>query len=152
MASWSCCPPGLTGDRRSGRLLGAQLLGHVGAEIAKRIDILATAIAYGATVEEIGDLDLSYTPPLGSPWGLRLARRPRLDHDGHAPSHLHAVIVRCLGRRRPGRHGRRPQVRLAGPGRPAGRHCWDKPSALPAAPRSPAGPGRGWAGLGRHLK
>jgi len=58
----------LTGDRRSGWLLGAQLLGHVGAEIAKRIEILATAIAYGATVEEISDLDLSYTPPLGSPW------------------------------------------------------------------------------------
>src|SRR6266704_1759696 len=35
---------------------------------AKCIDILATAIAYGATVEEISDLDLSYTPPLGSPW------------------------------------------------------------------------------------
>jgi NADPH-dependent 2,4-dienoyl-CoA reductase/sulfur reductase-like enzyme len=58
----------LTGGRRSGRLLGAQLLGQVGAEIAKRIDILATAIAYGATVEELTDLDLSYAPPLGSPW------------------------------------------------------------------------------------
>jgi NADPH-dependent 2,4-dienoyl-CoA reductase/sulfur reductase-like enzyme len=49
----------LTGDRRSGRLLGAQLLGHLSAEVAKRIDILATAIAYRATIEEIGDLDLS---------------------------------------------------------------------------------------------
>jgi len=58
----------LTGDRRSGRLLGAQLLGHVGAEVAKRIDILATAIAYEASVADLGDLDLSYTPPLGSPW------------------------------------------------------------------------------------
>jgi Pyridine nucleotide-disulphide oxidoreductase, dimerisation domain len=58
----------LTGDRSSGRLLGAQLLGRVGAEVAKRIDILATAIAYGATVQAISDLDLSYTPPLGSPW------------------------------------------------------------------------------------
>ena len=47
----------LTGDRRSGRLLGAQLLGHLSAEVAKRIDILATA--YRATIEEIGDLDLS---------------------------------------------------------------------------------------------
>ena len=48
--------------------MARKLLGHVGAEIAKCIDILATAIAYGATVEEISDLDLSYTPPLGSPW------------------------------------------------------------------------------------
>lgn len=48
----------LTGDRRTGLLLGAQLLGHVGAAIAKCIDILATAIADGATVEEISGLDL----------------------------------------------------------------------------------------------
>jgi len=32
-----------TGDRRTGRLLGAQLVGHRTAEIAKRIDIPATA-------------------------------------------------------------------------------------------------------------
>ncbi|HYK70618.1 MAG TPA: FAD-dependent oxidoreductase [Streptosporangiaceae bacterium] len=58
----------VTGDRRTGRLLGMQLFGHKNAEIAKRIDIAATAIFNGMTVEEISDLDLSYTPPLGSPW------------------------------------------------------------------------------------
>ncbi|MEV0131747.1 FAD-dependent oxidoreductase [Dactylosporangium sp. NPDC050688] len=58
----------VTGDRSTGRLLGAQLLGHHGAEIAKRVDTYATAISYGATVADITDLDLSYTPPLGSPW------------------------------------------------------------------------------------
>jgi NADPH-dependent 2,4-dienoyl-CoA reductase/sulfur reductase-like enzyme len=58
----------ITGDRRTGRLLGAQLLGHRSAEIAKRIDIYATAISAGATVADVSDLDLSYTPPLGSPW------------------------------------------------------------------------------------
>ena len=58
----------LTGDRRTGRLLGMQLFGHKHAEIAKRIDIAATAIYNGMTVEGISDLDLSYTPPLGSPW------------------------------------------------------------------------------------
>jgi len=57
-----------TGDRRSGRLLGVQLVGHLGSEIAKRIDIPATAIFNQMTVESISDLDLSYTPPLGSPW------------------------------------------------------------------------------------
>ena len=57
-----------TGDRRTGRLLGAQLFGHRHAEIAKRIDIAATAIFHGMTVDAISDLDLSYTPPLGSPW------------------------------------------------------------------------------------
>ncbi len=57
-----------TGDRGSGRLLGVQLFGHRHAEIAKRIDIAATAIFHGMTVDAVGDLDLSYTPPLGSPW------------------------------------------------------------------------------------
>ena len=58
----------VTGDRRTGQLLGLQLFGHKHAEIAKRIDIAATAIFNQMTVEAVGDLDLSYTPPLGSPW------------------------------------------------------------------------------------
>jgi NADPH-dependent 2,4-dienoyl-CoA reductase/sulfur reductase-like enzyme len=57
-----------TGDRATGRLLGVQLFGHKNAEVAKRIDIAATAIYNGMTVDAISDLDLSYTPPLGSPW------------------------------------------------------------------------------------
>ena len=58
----------VTGDRATGRLLGLQLFGHKHAEIAKRIDIAATAIFHGMTVDAVSDLDLSYTPPLGSPW------------------------------------------------------------------------------------
>ena len=58
----------VTGDRATGRLLGLQLFGHKDAEIAKRIDIAATAIFHGMTVDAVSDLDLSYTPPLGSPW------------------------------------------------------------------------------------
>ena len=57
-----------TGDLPTGRLLGIQLFGHKHAEIAKRIDIAATAIFNEMTVDAISDLDLSYTPPLGSPW------------------------------------------------------------------------------------
>jgi NADPH-dependent 2,4-dienoyl-CoA reductase/sulfur reductase-like enzyme len=57
-----------TGDRATGRLLGLQLFGHRHAEIAKRIDIAATAIYNGMTIDQVSDLDLSYTPPLGSPW------------------------------------------------------------------------------------
>ena len=57
-----------TGDRVTSRLLGVQLFGHRHAEIAKRIDIAATAIFHGMTIDAISDLDLSYTPPLGSPW------------------------------------------------------------------------------------
>jgi NADPH-dependent 2,4-dienoyl-CoA reductase/sulfur reductase-like enzyme len=57
-----------TGDRPTGRLLGVQLLGHKDTAVAKRIDVAATAIYHGMSVDEISDLDLAYTPPLGSPW------------------------------------------------------------------------------------
>ena len=58
----------VTGDRGTGRLLGMQLFGHRHAEIAKRVDIAAAAIFHGMTTDGLSDLDLSYTPPLGSPW------------------------------------------------------------------------------------
>ena len=58
----------VTGDRTTGLLLGMQLFGHKNAEIAKRTDIAATAIYHAMTVDAVSDLDLSYTPPLGSPW------------------------------------------------------------------------------------
>ena len=54
--------------RRTGQLLGVQLVGHRTAEIAKRIDIPAVAIFNELLVEQLSDLDLSYTPPLVSPW------------------------------------------------------------------------------------
>jgi len=58
----------VTGDRLSGRLLGAQIIGHWRAQVAKRIDVFATALFHGMQVDGLSDLDLSYTPPLGSPW------------------------------------------------------------------------------------
>jgi len=58
----------ITGDTTTGRLLGAQLVGRLGTETAKRVDTFATALHAGLTVAEVSDLDLSYTPPLGSPW------------------------------------------------------------------------------------
>jgi len=51
-----------------GRLAPAQRCAKVADEVAKRIDIAATAIFHDMTVEAVSDLDLSYTPPLGSPW------------------------------------------------------------------------------------
>jgi len=58
----------LTGDRNTGALLGAQILGETPTEAAKRIDTLATALHAGYLVADLLKLDLSYTPPLGSPW------------------------------------------------------------------------------------
>jgi NADPH-dependent 2,4-dienoyl-CoA reductase/sulfur reductase-like enzyme len=58
----------ITGDRRTGRLLGAQIVGHWQAEVAKRIDIFAAALFHEMAVDALNDLDLSYTPPTGAPW------------------------------------------------------------------------------------
>jgi NADPH-dependent 2,4-dienoyl-CoA reductase/sulfur reductase-like enzyme len=50
-------------DPESGLLLGAQAVGTEGVD--KRIDVLATAIRAGMTVDELIDLDLAYSPPYG---------------------------------------------------------------------------------------
>jgi len=53
-------------ERGSGRLLGGQIVGIEGA--AKRIDVLATALHAGFTVDRMIDLDLSYAPPYSPVW------------------------------------------------------------------------------------
>ncbi len=49
---------------RSGRLLGAQAVGEDGVD--KRIDVLATAILGGMTMDDLAELELAYAPPFGS--------------------------------------------------------------------------------------
>jgi NADPH-dependent 2,4-dienoyl-CoA reductase/sulfur reductase-like enzyme len=56
----------MLGEKGSGRLLGAQIVGKEGA--AKRIDVIATALHAGMTVEEMIHLDLSYAPPYAPVW------------------------------------------------------------------------------------
>lgn len=58
----------MVADRATDRLLGGQVLGRYGSEVAKRIDVLAVALHHGLSVYAMSDLDLSYTPPLSSPW------------------------------------------------------------------------------------
>ncbi|MFP5326854.1 MAG: FAD-dependent oxidoreductase [Acidimicrobiia bacterium] len=53
-------------EKRSGRLLGAQIVGREGS--AKRIDAIATALTAEMTVEEMTGLDLSYAPPFAPVW------------------------------------------------------------------------------------
>ncbi len=52
-------------EKESKKLVGAQVAGYVGVD--KRIDVLATAIAGGLTLEDLGELGLSYAPPFNSP-------------------------------------------------------------------------------------
>ncbi len=56
----------LVGDRRTGRLLGAQMVGREGA--AHRINAPAVALHATMTVEQFGQSDLAYAPPFGPSW------------------------------------------------------------------------------------
>lgn len=47
-----------------GLILGAQAVGEVGAD--KRIDVIATAIHGGMSVNDLAELELAYAPPFGS--------------------------------------------------------------------------------------
>ncbi|MDO5035043.1 MAG: FAD-dependent oxidoreductase [Actinomycetaceae bacterium] len=49
---------------KDGRLLGAQAVGKNGVE--RRIDILSVAIRAGMTAEDLAELELTYSPPLGA--------------------------------------------------------------------------------------
>ncbi|GLZ45035.1 flavoprotein oxidoreductase [Actinomycetospora sp. NBRC 106375] len=56
----------LLAEQRTGRLLGAQIVGRAGS--AKRIDVFATAIWNAMTVEQMTFMDLSYAPPFSPVW------------------------------------------------------------------------------------
>jgi len=51
----------MVADAKNGRLLGIQAVGP--GEAVKRVDVVATALHFGATVDQIGELDLGYAPP-----------------------------------------------------------------------------------------
>jgi rhodanese-related sulfurtransferase len=51
-------------DPHTRKLLGAQAVGEDGVD--KRIDILATALKGGLTIDDVADLELCYAPPFGS--------------------------------------------------------------------------------------
>lgn len=53
-------------DRRSGRLLGAQMVGKEG--VARRINALAVALHQKMTIDEISRLDFAYAPPFSAPF------------------------------------------------------------------------------------
>jgi NADPH-dependent 2,4-dienoyl-CoA reductase/sulfur reductase-like enzyme len=53
-------------ERRTGRLLGAQIVGREGS--AKRIDTVAVALWHRMTVEDMTALDLAYAPPFSPVW------------------------------------------------------------------------------------
>ena len=61
-------------DRSTRRVLGAQIVGA--EDSALRIDVAATAIAAGLTVDDVVMLDLAYAPPFSSVWSpIQVAAR-----------------------------------------------------------------------------
>lgn len=48
----------------TGRILGAQAIGK--GDVTKRIDIIATAIKFNGTIEDLKDLELCYAPPFST--------------------------------------------------------------------------------------
>ncbi|RII17715.1 NADH peroxidase [Streptomyces sp. YIM 130001] len=53
-------------ERRTGRLLGVQIVGREGA--AKRVDVAAVALTARMTVDQLTALDLGYAPPFSPVW------------------------------------------------------------------------------------
>ena len=55
----------LIAEAKTGKLLGIQAFGE--GEVAKRIDVVATLITMGGTVQDLIDVDLGYAPPYNNP-------------------------------------------------------------------------------------
>ncbi len=73
--------------RESGKVLGAQIVGFDGVD--KRIDVLATAIRAGMTVEDLTHLELAYAPPFSS------AKDP-VNMAGYAAQNIRKGLVKLI--------------------------------------------------------
>ena len=90
-------------DKKTGRLLGVQIIGYAG--VAKRIDVFATAMTYGAKAEDLFHLDLAYAPPFATTkdpvhyTGMILDNTIRQNSPLITPDELHALMKsgeRCV--------------------------------------------------------
>jgi rhodanese-related sulfurtransferase len=55
----------LVASKRHRKLLGVQVVGT--GDAAKRLDVAASALFFGATVDQVGSIDLGYAPPYSPP-------------------------------------------------------------------------------------
>ncbi|NUP98725.1 MAG: FAD-dependent oxidoreductase [Armatimonadetes bacterium] len=82
----------LHAERRTRKVLGAQLYGP--GAIDKRVDVLATAVTAGLTVDQVANLDLGYAPPFAPALDVVITAanvlRSKLDHktEGIMPHEL----------------------------------------------------------------
>lgn len=66
----------MVGDRKTGRLLGAQMVGNEG--VAHRINAVAVALHQKMTVDSYAQCDLAYAPPFGPVWDPTLTAANQL--------------------------------------------------------------------------
>ncbi len=66
----------MVGDKKTGRLLGVQMVGKEG--VAHRINAPAVALHNQMTVEAYGQADLAYAPPFGPTWDPTLTAANQL--------------------------------------------------------------------------
>jgi len=66
----------ITGDRKTGRLLGVQMLGREG--VVGRINAAAVALHCRMSVEHFSQTDLAYAPPFGPVWDPMLTAANQL--------------------------------------------------------------------------
>ena len=52
-------------DVASRKVLGMQAIGE--GDVSKRVDVAATALTFGGTIDDLFDIDLAYAPPFNSP-------------------------------------------------------------------------------------
>ena len=55
----------LIADAHSRKVLGIQAFGE--GDVAKRIDVVASVLTFGGTIDDLFDVDLSYAPPFNNP-------------------------------------------------------------------------------------
>ena len=66
----------MVGDRKSGRMLGLQMVGREG--VAHRVNAAAVALHAGMTVEQFSQSDLAYAPPFSPVWDPMLTAAVQL--------------------------------------------------------------------------
>ena len=71
----------LLSHAENGMLLGVQAVGA--GDVAKRIDVVATALSYGAKTKDLAELDLAYAPPFSSAVDLLAHAANVIDNKSH---------------------------------------------------------------------
>ncbi|MBC7230417.1 MAG: FAD-dependent oxidoreductase [Actinobacteria bacterium] len=57
----------VTVEEKTGRILGAQVVGDLPAVVEKRLDVFAVCVSAGLTAGDLSSLDLAYAPPYSHP-------------------------------------------------------------------------------------